>query len=66
MRCGRLAVTHKELRKLYGTFFRAEGLVTKWGVQGPYYVIVTHEGCDYNVVLDTRRNHGGTCFQMFT
>ncbi|MDR1024433.1 MAG: hypothetical protein LBL56_01805, partial [Treponema sp.] len=27
---------------------------------------VMYEGCDYNIALDTKRNHGGTCFQMFT
>jgi hypothetical protein len=63
---GRLAMTQEELKKLYGAFFKAEGLVAKWGFLGPYYVIVMYEDYDYNVVLDTKRNHGGTCFQMFT
>jgi hypothetical protein len=59
-------MTQEELKKLYGAFFNAEGLAAKWDFQGPYYVIVTYEGCEYNVVLDTKRNHGGTYFQMFT
>jgi hypothetical protein len=61
-----LAMTYKELKELYGTFFKAEGLVAKWGYHEPYYVTVTYEGWDYNVVLDTKLNDGGTCFQMFT
>jgi hypothetical protein len=59
-------MTYKELKKLYGTFFKAEGLVAKWGFHEPYYVTVTYEGWGYNVVLDTKRNDGGMCFQMFT
>jgi hypothetical protein len=66
MEGGRLAMTQEELKKLYGAFFKAEELAAKWDFQGPYYVIVMYEGCGYNVVLDTKRNHGGTCFQMFT
>jgi hypothetical protein len=59
-------MTQEELKKLYGAFFRAEGLVTKRCFMGPYYAIVMYEGYGYNVILDTKRNHGGTCFQMFT
>jgi hypothetical protein len=59
-------MTQKELKKQYGAFFRAEGLVTKRCYIGPNYVIVIYEGCKYYVVLDTKRNHGGMCFQMFT
>ncbi|MDR1286111.1 MAG: hypothetical protein LBK08_00740, partial [Treponema sp.] len=59
-------MTNRELRKLYGAFFRAEGLVTKRCYIGPNYVIVIYEGCQYYIVLDTKRNYDGMCFQMFT
>jgi hypothetical protein len=59
MRCGRIAMTQRELKKMYGAFFKAEGLVAKWGFQGPCHVIATHEGCDYNVVLSTWRRSDG-------
>jgi hypothetical protein len=59
-------MTYEELKKLYGTFFKTEGLVAKWGFHEPDYVTVMYEGCGYNVVLDTKRNNGGMCFQMFT
>jgi hypothetical protein len=59
-------MTNRELRKRYGAFFRAEGLVTKRCYIGPNYVIVIYEGCQYYVVLDIKRNHDGMCFRMFT
>jgi hypothetical protein len=58
-------MTYKELKKMYSAFFKAEGLVTKWNFYDPYYIIVTYEDWDYNVILDTKRNDGGMCFRMF-
>jgi hypothetical protein len=59
-------MTQKELKKRYGAFFKAEGLVTKRCYIGPNYIIVVYEGRNYYIVLDIKRNHDGMCFQMFT
>jgi hypothetical protein len=59
-------MTQRELKKRYGAFFKAEGIVVKRGFLGPNIMIVRYEDCNYNIVLDTKRNHGGMCFQMFT
>ena len=64
-------MTKKKLKEMYRAFFEAEGLESEWDFHKSYgipekYGKVTYDGLVYYIFFDTKRNHGGMRFIMFT